>query len=214
MLDTTLSELIGLVIVLFGLGFSAWALVDDAFDMFAVWRFGEVHGPRWIAATGHFLFNCSMLLAWLLFLLLISIAIYLPTRTDQPSTVLSDTAGWLRIGYAFLFLFGQVHQRVARFKLRRLSLDAWEQMIASLDARGRAALMRRLRRATALPREMGHSLANELQAPVTMCDRIISDPTSTDAERAEAIEAMQAIDGVMAHIRTLHAEARLLESQP
>lgn len=218
MFDPTTAELLGVVLVLAGLLFSAWALVDDAFDLLNVWRFGEVGGPRWVAATGHLLFNATLLAGWLCFLLVISVAVYLPSRTDEPAADLSFWVGWARLGFAASVLFGQVHQRTARFKLRRLPLEAWEQMILTmfdgLGVEDRQVLTQRLFRATAAGRALGHAVANDLQAPVTVLDRIISDPASTEMEKEEAAEAMTAIETMMTHVRALHAEIKLLEHTP
>jgi hypothetical protein len=213
--DPTFAELLGALVVLGGLGFSSWALIDDAFDLLNVWRFGEVNGPRWVAATGHLLFNLTLLVGWLCFCGVIAVAIYLPSRTDMPAAELSLIVGWLRVAFACTVLVGQVHQRNARFKLRRLPLEAWERMILTmydgLGVEDRAALSRRLFRATAAGREIGHAVANDLQRPVAVLDEIARDDRADPEIRQMATDALADIDSVIRHTSALHAEIRLLE---
>lgn len=213
--DPTTAELLGVVLVLAGLLFSGWAMVDDAFDLLNVWRFGEVGGPRWVAATGHLMFNATLFVGWICFLVVIAVAVYLPSRTDEPAADLAFWVGWARLGFAVSVLFGQIHQRTARFKLRRLPLEAWEQMILTmfdgLGVEDRQVLTQRLFRATAAGRALGHTVANDLQAPVIVLDRILSDPASTELEKEEAAQALDAIETMMESVRNLHAEIKLLE---
>jgi hypothetical protein len=214
MAEPTLAELLGAVIVLHGLLFSAWALIDDGWDLVNVRRYGVVGGPRWIAAQGHFFFNVTLIVGWLCFLVQIAVAVYLPSRTDEPAADLSYWVGWARLGFAACVLIAQVHQRAARLKMRRLPLEAWDRMVASMDAAGRDVLMSRLLRATGAGRQMGHLVAGELQFPVSLLDELADDPSLGDERRAAIVAAQESLIRVNNGIRALHQEVKGLEQMP
>lgn len=215
----TLAELLAVAVVLFGLGLSCWALVDDTWDLYHVYRFGEVGGPRWVAANEHFLFNGTLLVGWLLMLGLVAIAVYLPTRTDQPTTILTDWAGWLRFGFMVAVLMAQTHRRIGRQKLRNLPLESWERMLASmfdgLTVAERESLSHRLLAATTAGREMGHLIANRLTAPVGLIDLVLVNAVGLTAEqRADLEEAREHILAVSDSAAGLHAAIKAQESAP
>lgn len=213
-MDATLSEVLGGLVVLAGLGFSLWALIDDAYDLLYVYRYGEVGGPRWIAASGHLLFNLTMTLGWLLFCGVLAVAIYLPSRTDEPAAELAWVVGWLRLGFALCVLGGQIHQRTARFKLRKLPLDAWERMIDNLDAPGRLLLLRRFSSTSEVGRAMGHTVANTVQMPVAVLDEIAEDEAVAPERRQEAALARDALQQMSREVGSLHAQVKALEADP
>lgn len=217
MSGTTLNEVLRVVIFLGGLGFSAWALIDDAVDLLNVRRFGEVGGPRWYAAAGHFLFNLTLLIGWLLFGGVAAIAVYLPPRPGQTAEALTIVAGWLNFGFSVCVLVGQVHQRAARFHLKRLPIEAWERMVATmfdgLDLEGRAELTGRLLRATHAGREMGHLVRNELQLPVSVLDAMAADAALTMVQRDRATQALANLERVAVQVEALHAEIKAQEAQ-
>lgn len=205
----TLAELLRVAIVLGALLLSGWALVDDVWDLVHVYRFGEIGGPRWVSAMEHFAFNGTLLVGWLAFLGVATIAVYLPSRTDAVENELSAVAGWLSLGFAGCVLIAQVHRRVGRQKLRAMPLESWERMLRSmfdgLSAAERVGLSARLLAATSAGREMGHAVANELQLPVALLDEMARDPSLTEARRSEASEAVARLEAVLSHVRTLHA---------
>jgi hypothetical protein len=212
----TLAEWLGALIVVVALGVSLWALVDDVWDLVNVRRFGEVGGPRWIAAYEHFLFNMTLLGGWLCFLGVIAIAIYLPTRTDLGGErYLSDAVGWLRIGYAFMVLWAQIHRRVGRVRLQRLPLEAWERMLAAmvggLSIEDRRALTNRLLTATGAGRDLGHTVANHLTAPMAMLSLLEADPRLTAEERSDIAVAVRELELMAAEVPRLHAAIKSLE---
>jgi hypothetical protein len=209
--NPTVPELIGVVVVLGGLGFSCWAMIDDIWDLVNVYRYGDVGGPRWVAASGHLAFNATMLAGWLCFLYVIAVAVYLPSRTDEPAAELGWWVGWARLGFVACVLAAQVHQRTARLKLRRLPLEAWERMVVSLDASGRELLMSKLLRATDAGRQMGHLVAGELQLPVALLDELSADPGIGDERRAAILAAQESLLRVNDGIRALHQEVKGLE---
>lgn len=212
MTDVTLSEMIGMVVFLGGLGLSCWALVDDIWDLTNVYRFGEVGGPRWVSAMEHFLFNGSMLLGWAMLLGLTGIAIYLPSRQEPNADTLGFVAGWLRLGAGFAFLTAQIHRRVGRVRLQRLPLEAWETMLASMfdgmSVQDRTTLLARLLRVSHAGREMGHLIANTLQQPVATLSILQEDRRLTDEERADIAASLDALDMVGRQVQVLHSEIR------
>lgn len=214
----TLAELLGAVIVLGGLLLSGWALVDDAWDLVHVRRFGEVGGPRWVSGMDHLVSDLSSLGAWTFFLVVISIAIYLPQRTDQPGDTLSAIVGWCRFFGSVCFLAAQANRRVSRIKLQNLPLEAWERMMVAMfegmSPRDQVGLRTRLLTATMAGREIGHTVANDLQLPVAVLDAIADDPSAPPERRAEAAEALAMIEQTIASVRLLHARIKSMEPSP
>lgn len=212
----SLSEVVSAIVILCGLGLSLWALVDDVSDLAYVQRFGEVDGPRWVAAMEHLWFNSTLLVGWLCMFGLISIAIYLPARADQTENELTTVAGWLRLVFIAAVLIAQVHRRVGRLKMRRLPLESWERMLLSmfdgLTPEERTSLSTRLLAATSAGREMGHLIANELSAPVGLIDLVLDTAVLTTQQRADLEEAREHILGVSGRASGLHAEIRAQEA--
>lgn len=207
--EPTLAELLGATIILIGLGLSGWALVDDLWDLVHVYRFGEIGGPRWVAAMEHLISNLTFLGAWTCILGVLSIAIYLPARREPVADSLSAIAGWLRFGATLLFLTGQVNRRIGRMKLRALPIESWERMLTAMfdgmTFDQRSWLTQRILQLQTAGREMGHAVRNDAQLPLAVLDELARDPTQTPERRAEAAEAVAALDRMLRHTTALHA---------
>lgn len=214
--QVTLTELLRLVIVAAALVLSGWAIVDDLWDLVHVRRYGEIDGPRWVTAMEHLLFNGTLLAGWLLYLVLVGIAVYLPDRPNASEHTLATAAGWLSLGYSVCVLVAQVHRRVGRSRLRSLPLDAWERMLAAmfdgLTHEQRVSVSSRLLAATSAGRELGHAAANLAQAPVALLDEIARDARETPERRAEAANALAMMEQLMGHVRGLHMKIKQQES--
>lgn len=212
--DPTTAELVGLVIVLGGLLFTFWALATDMSDLMNVRYYGEVGGPRWITARGHLLANLKFLGAWVCALVWVGVAVYLPSRTDEPTATLAQLVGWCRVLMAFCVLLAQIDQRATRFSLSRLPLESWERMVAAMSAgmapAERVALVRRLGLATDAGRQMGHLVANELQAPVASLSLLSDDEVLAPEHRAIVDDVIADLVGVAARARALHGEIKAL----
>jgi hypothetical protein len=212
MLDISVAEMLGLALVLGGLGLSLWSIVDDLWDLVHVYRFGEVNGPRWVAAMEHFLTSLAFFGAWTAILGILAIAIYLPPRASPAAAEMAGWAGWLRVGSVTCFLVAQVNRRVGRIKMRQLPVEAWQRMIEAmldgLTAAERASLSHRLLVATTAGRELGHAVSSAAQVPVAVLDEIARDESLTAERRAAAREALAAIDHMLTLTRGLHAQIK------
>lgn len=212
----SLAEVVSAILILGALGLSLWALIDDIGDLINVRRYGEVGGPRWVAAMEHFWFNATMLFGWGCFLGLISIAIYLPSRLGATESELGTVAGWLRLGYTAAFLVAQLHRRVGRLKMRKIPIESWERMLLSmfdgLTPQERISLSTRLLAATSAGRELGHLIANRLGVPVGLIDIVLTSAVLTERQRADLSEARDHILAVSDNAAGLHAEIKRQEA--
>lgn len=212
----SLAEVVSAIVILAGLALSFWALLDDVGDLLNVKRYGEVGGPRWVAASEHFLFNSTLAVGWLCFLGLISIAIYLPPRPGPTENELATVAGWLRLAFTVAVLIAQVHRRVGRVKMRAIPVESWALMLASmvdgLSSDERASISMRLLAATSAGREMGHLIANGLTPPVGLIDLVLTAAALTDQQRADLTEAREHILAVIGRAAGLHSDIKRQEA--
>lgn len=210
----SLTEIVRLTIVLGALTLSVWALIDDVADLVNVRRFGEVGGPRWLAASEHFWFNATLLVGWLCYLGVVSIAIYLPSRADPALNAWALIGGRLSLGFAACVLLAQVHRRIGRNRLKSLPLDAWERMLAAmvdgLTPSQRESVSTRLLASTTAGCELGHVIANETAPAVGLIDLVLESAVLTEHQRGDLVEAQRHILVVSERGAALHAEIRRL----
>lgn len=212
----TLAETLRIVIVTGALILSGWALIDDAWDLVNVRRYGEVGGPRWVLAMEHVWFNATLLLGWLCFLGVVGIAISLPPRENTTQDTLAQIASWLNFGYGCCVFMAQVHRRVGRIKLRSLPLAAWERMLKSMmdgmSVAEREALTVRLATAVMAGREMGHLIRREVSPAVGLVSLVMATAMLTSEERANLEEVERHLMAVCDRAPHLHEEIRAQES--
>lgn len=210
----TLAEALRAVLVLSALALSLWALVDDVWDLINVSRYGEVDGPRWVAALEHLLFNGTLLIGWLCYLMVVSIAIYLPRRTDPVLDFWATLGGWGSLGFAVCVLLAQIHRRVGRVRLKSLPLAAWERMLASmvdgLTPEQREPVTARLLASTTAGRELGHVIANETAPAIGLIDLVLATAVLTERHRADLVEAQEHIAIISERGAALHQEIKRL----
>ena len=211
----TMAEVLRTIIVLGGLLLSGWALIDDAWDLVNVKRFGEVGGPRWVLATEHLWFNGTLLAGWVCALGVLAIAISLPPRSDADQHALAQVGSWLTLGFGASILLAQGVRRAGRIKIRSLPLASWERMLASmvdgLSHEDRTALLGRLLTATTAGRELGHLIANRLAPSVGLIDLVVEAGGLSEGQRADLTEARDRIVAVSAEAASLHAEIKRQE---
>lgn len=210
----SIAEMIRVAIVIGALTLSIWALIDDVWDLVNVRRYGEIDGPRWVAAMEHFWFNATLFVGWLCFLGVVSIAIYLPARADPTQNAWATVAGWLNLVFGAGVFVAQVHRRVGRVRLKNLPLAAWERMLASMvdgmTPEQRESVSARLLASTTAGREISHVIANESAPAVGLIDLVLATAVLTDQQRADLIEAQQHITVVSDRGARLHPEFKRL----
>lgn len=62
-----------------------------------------------------------------------------------------------------------------------------------------------------LGRQMGHAVANEAQAPVSVLDEIVNDPSTPEDMRLRAAEALASLELMVMHVQELHRTVKAME---
>lgn len=179
--NATIWEAIAALLGVASIGYAAFGIVDNIFDLRYVKRSGEVGGPRWIAAALLLLANVWFLCQWFGYTHVALTAAYLPARDDVATSTLSEVAV-MRILYGLFGLLGQATLRWMRTWLRGLSREQWEPLFgeaARWEARALSAEGRMHAQASEIHQHRAekHAMGNRAaraELRVSMLERLLA----------------------------------------
>lgn len=162
-------------------------------------------GPRHTFVLGFLTVAGLLVLIWLGFAALGVNAMLNPPPTDAIRAAASERGGWILVGLEGLLFLCQGVLMTAWIGVGRPSLRMGREpqtlamlLLAAIDA----------------GREIGHAVRNDLQPAVAVLDDLAHDETVSADLRARAVEALDQIDRLLAHVSRVHGEIKALEPRP
>lgn len=161
-------------------------------------------GPRHKFVTGFLVGAALFALIWVGFIALGVNAAFNPPPIGAVRQAASERGGWILVGL-----------EIALLAVQGVLFAAWVAVgHSTVRQRAPRTLATLLLESIDYGREMGHTVANELQLVVSALEVVAEDQAVPAVRRAELDAAIERTAAVMTHVHALHVAVKTLEPKP